>query len=196
MKCKVNIKSEYFCQCCWSAVDWNTSYNRANRKKCTSVFSTCVFVCVCHCFDMWFSEGHLHVLCMLCNGRWITSRLLFKGSVMVVCWGQITYYISVRHKFCSTAWSPDVLVKAEHCFGSRPIIILVSLVQLCLHWSCGMFFSEQGQVQLPPLEPISTEVRGHGYNSSAKGRISYSETAATSIWSILHRSIFERLLKT
>lgn len=98
--------------------------------------------------------------------------------------------------FVHTAWSPDVLVKAEHCFGSRPIIILVSLVQLCLHWSCGMFFSEQGQVQLPPLEPISTEVRGHGYNSSAKGRISYSETAATSIWSILHRSIFERLLKT
>lgn len=76
-------------------------YNRANRKTFTSVISACVFVCVCHCFDMWFSEGHLHVLCMLCNGRWITSRLLFKGSVMVVCWGQITYYISVRHKFCS-----------------------------------------------------------------------------------------------
>lgn len=59
-----------------------------------------------------------------------------------------------------------------------------------------MFFSEQGQALLLPREPISTEVRGHGYNSSAKGRVSYSESAATSIWSVfLRRCTFERLLK-
>lgn len=70
------------------------------------------------------------------------------------------------------------------------------------HWSnsvctedAGCFSQSEGRWILLSPEPISREVTGHHYISSAKGHILYSETAATRIWRFLHHSIFWRAFK-
>lgn len=79
---------------------------------------------------------------------------------------------------------PRLWKEASHRFSvTHPALFVLEILDVFLRW-----------ILLPP-EPISREVKGHRYISSAKGHISYSETAATSIWRLLHRSIFWRAFK-
>lgn len=150
---------------------------------------------LCHCFDIpkccvlifqRSSSCPVHV----CDGRWCASGNCLKEAPP---WfaaedGSLITSVCVRN----FVW----LCGRPMCWWRRNIALEAGQSSFWCHsfsivciGSCGMFFSEQGQVQLLPKEPISTEVRGHGYNSSAKGRISYLETASTRIWSVLHCSI-------
>lgn len=165
------------------------------------------WVSVCHCFYIPMYCMSLSEVISVFFGKAVccNKTLLFIGFRLAVVktlhapahgFGRCSHNISLRHLTCLYLLGfafVRILMLWKWASYHFCIIGLALFV-----WGRWMFFSEQGQVLLLSLQPISVKARGHHYISASVRHSQsdfYSKTATTSISWFLHQSNFWRHFK-
>lgn len=135
-------------------------------------------------------------LCSMEELNVTTPQLLCDFRLLIVTTTHATAHGSARSTHSSSLTSHSVFWWQLKFFWS----LSDSANHVLFHWSSSvylrrlMFLSERGRLQLLSPEPITSEVRGHHYISSAVRHNPYSESSRN-ILRFYRRAAFEEILK-